>query len=99
RPGSDTLLGVPTETRRSPTKVYDRTWVPVPTFTTLPDHFMYRLTTLIAACFVIAAPLSAQSSTTLQIHGFADWGTGHSNGGTYEFGSQGRTMSAGMFAI
>src|SRR3954470_6285264 len=60
---------------------------------------MKRLTTIVAAAFLFSAPLYAQAPQSLQIHGFADWGTGHSSGGTYEYASRRGTMSPGTFAL
>ncbi|MEP6763135.1 MAG: hypothetical protein ABJB66_02430 [Gemmatimonadaceae bacterium] len=51
------------------------------------------------ACFALPQLAAQSSSPTVQVHGFADWGVGHSDGGTFEFGSKRGTSSPGTFAL
>ncbi|MEP6832990.1 MAG: hypothetical protein ABJB74_06325 [Gemmatimonas sp.] len=61
---------------------------------------MQRLLVIFALTLATANGVVAQTITqNLQIHGFADWGVGHSSGGTYEYGSKRGTANDGTFAL
>ena len=61
---------------------------------------MYRSTRLAVAVLFAAAPLGAQGmSDVLRLHGFANWGAGHSDGGVYEYASKRTSVDAGSFAL
>src|SRR4051812_48792419 len=60
-----------------------------------------RRPTLFALGIVFAShALGAQGlSSPLQLHGFADWGAGHSDGGSYEYATKRGHLDAGTFAL
>jgi hypothetical protein len=58
-----------------------------------------RVILISLATFAATDTAGAQASSLLQLHGFANWGGGHSTGGSYEYGAKRGYLDAGTFAL
>jgi len=64
------------------------------------SRFKIAALAALVAALVAAGSAGAQAPASgLQLHGFANWGAGHSDGGSYEYGTRRGYLDAGTFAL